>query len=79
MLKEQILELLACKPIKTAKLKADMIKNEFADNIRTADRLVAKWLRAGDLKRIGLGERDFKVIYKEYHDEYERERLRRLL
>jgi hypothetical protein len=77
--KTQVIELLAAKPIKTSRLKAGLIKNEYCDNIRTADRIVARWLRAGDIKRIGLGERDFKVISKDSYDSYEADRLGRLL
>lgn len=78
MNEHEILELLASEPVKTSSLKRMLVNTRHCTNMRSADRTVARWLAAGVLKKVSFEVKGFRVIYCNYYEAYELERLNSL-
>jgi hypothetical protein len=77
-MEEEFLRAIARAPIRTSKLKALMLRAKLCRNVRTADRLVEKWIDNGLIKKISLERKDFRVIHSEFYNEYEKDRWEKI-
>ena len=78
MNEHEILDLLVSTPVKTSTLKKMLVNTGHVTCMRSADRRLRAWLQAGMLRRTSLETKGFKVIYCDYYEAFEIERLNRL-
>ena len=65
MNERDILNELASKPIRSIDLKDSLTIRGFCGSMRTADRLIVKWISVGLLKKVSLDKRNYFVIYEQ--------------